>query len=170
MNLVQIKRFFVVSFFLFIGGCATMQAPSKITGQEVPFTKFTRLDGSYLMTDELRGKTVVLVFWASWCQYSRPAIIRIDEYAKNKLKRDDVVFLGVSLDKATDFKKLEEVISYLKTEKFEYFFSGNESYDEAFMAFDGGMLPHIFIINPEGKVVIDGHKDSIIYEYFGVPA
>lgn len=162
------KKIFLLILSLTMCSCASMQSPSKITGQQVPFTKFYRLDGTYLLTDELSGKTAVVVFWASWCSYSRPALQRLDNYARNKLKREDVVFIAPSIDRSDDFQKLKDVISYLKTDKIEYFYSGNDTYDEAYMAFDAGVLPHVFIINPEGRVVIDGHKDSIVYDYFGI--
>ena len=161
----NLKYILLLSCVFYLSSCAVAGTSSKITGQSVPFTKFTKLDGSYIVTDEFLGKTAVVTFWASWCGYSRPVLTRLSNFAK-KLNRSDVLFIAASVDKAHDFEKLKEVIDALKADAHIHCFSGNDVYDEAYMAFDAGVLPHIFIINPQGKVVEEGHKDSFVYEYF----
>ncbi len=164
MNII-INKFIFYLIFCVITSC-TLTNPSKIIGQNVPFTKFQALDGTYLVSDELEGKVSVVIFWASWCAYSRPALKRIDTLAQKYSALDDVKFISVSVDKSADFDKLNDTISYLKTERIEYYYSGNDVYDEAYQAFDASLLPHIFVLNLNGKVVAASHSADIIEDYF----
>lgn len=162
----SILRIFICAALFFVCGCASTGPTSKLqVGEQAPFTKFTKLDGNFLLLDELKGKTVIVVFWASWCNYSRPALVRINDYVKSKLHQDNVVVLAVSVDKASDFQRLLDTINYQHLDNVVHCYSGNDVYDEAFMAFDADNLPHIYIIDPAGNLVGEGHSDSVVYEY-----
>src|SRR5690554_3519895 len=70
-------------------------AQAQDNGEAPDFTLQT-MDGEALTLSDLRGKVVVLNFWATWCppcRYKIPYFIKFqEEFA------DDVVFVGVSLD------------------------------------------------------------------------
>ena len=66
---------------------------SPLIDQPAPDFTLTDLDGNVVSTAELRGKPVVINFWATWCQpciYEHPILI---EGASRY--RDRVHFLGV---------------------------------------------------------------------------
>ena len=63
------------------------------TAQDFP----TEIDGKPGRLSDLRGKVVVLNFWATWCPpcvEEMPALVQM----QHRLKDKDVVLLGVSLD------------------------------------------------------------------------
>ncbi len=75
--------------------------------------KLTKLDGSKLDMASLRGKVVVLNFWATWCG---PCLTEMPMFEKTiaRFKEDkDVVFLAITTDEDRDL-----VAPFLKQHKF----------------------------------------------------
>lgn len=63
---------------------------------EAPDFELTLLDGETIHLSDYRGKTVVLVMWASWCPYCNEEFPMYEEMWQD-MRDDDVVFLGVGL-------------------------------------------------------------------------
>lgn len=80
----------------------SMQAVANLSvGKAAPDLKYPTPDGKELALSSLRGKTVLLDFWASWCRPCRqenPAVVAA--YNKYKSKGFDVY--SVSLDQNKD--------------------------------------------------------------------
>jgi thiol-disulfide isomerase/thioredoxin len=55
------------AIILLLGGCRSEHGTGGFTGQNAPDFTMTMLDGSELTLKELRGKPVLLEFWAPWC-------------------------------------------------------------------------------------------------------
>ena len=63
-----------------------------------PDFSFTTMTGEFLSSDDLRGKVVLIDFWATWCApcvHATPGLARL----QRKYKDDPVVILGVSADR-----------------------------------------------------------------------
>ncbi|WP_263357778.1 TlpA family protein disulfide reductase [Acidicapsa ligni] len=75
-------------------------------GSEKPASLSLRnLQGKDMRLSDLRGKIVVLNFWATWCgpcDAEMPMLVK----AADKYKDDNVAFLGVSVDAADTQKKI----------------------------------------------------------------
>ena len=158
----SIKKFLIYLIFLislqFQVGCSLFSGePHPLLKKEVPYTRYTLIDGSYHSFEELKGKNVVLVFWAEWCSYSKPVIERLNELAKNN-KDNNLVFMAISIDSYDNFPKLEERIIHGKLTNLTHAFSGNALQDEAYMAFQADALPDVYAINKDGVVVAQGHS------------
>ncbi len=145
-----------------------LKATRELVGKLAPSTKFTLLDGSYLTTQELRGKTAVVMFWATWCNNSRRAIIRLNDFAKRFRGKDKIVFIAVSIDKNEKFQTLKDRIYYDKLDSFIHAFSGNEAYDEAYLSCRGENLPYFFVIAANGNVIDNGYDLDLVFEALGV--
>ncbi|TAD96099.1 MAG: AhpC/TSA family protein [Bacteroidetes bacterium] len=77
-------------------------------GQPAPEISLTTPDGKTLALSSLKGKYVLIDFWASWCgpcRQENPNVVKLYEQYKNK----DFEILGVSLDK--DESKWKEAIA-----------------------------------------------------------
>jgi thiol-disulfide isomerase/thioredoxin len=105
------------------------------------------LDGNVLSTAELRGKVVIVIFWATWCPPCREEIPEMIDLA-NRYK-DRLQIVGVSED---DDVTPEEVHQFAKAAKINYpIVMGKDGISREW----GGTpaLPTSFIVNTEGRVV-----------------
>ncbi len=65
-----------------------------VEGQPAPDFSFTMADGSTTRLSDLRGKKVVLNFWATWCTPCREEMP--DLQAASAANPDDLVIIGVN--------------------------------------------------------------------------
>lgn len=92
---------------------------------------------------DMKGKVVVIDFWATWCGPCKKLIPEMNEWAA-KLK-DDVVFIGVSNEKPEVVKK------FMETTKMAYHVAidtQNRMGDK--VGVQG--IPHCLVIGPDGVV------------------
>jgi cytochrome c biogenesis protein CcmG/thiol:disulfide interchange protein DsbE len=80
-------------FALTIGRETTAGASSHV-GRPAPAFSLERLDGGHVTLDELRGRPVVLNFWASWCLPCREEAAMLTKLAADHADRG-VVVIGV---------------------------------------------------------------------------
>lgn len=77
-----------------------------VSGNTAPSFRLELLDGSGALTDEdLKGKPVVINFWASWCIPCREEAPLLEKTWR-AYKNDGVIFLGVNIkDAESDAKR-----------------------------------------------------------------
>lgn len=125
-------------------------ARSKLLGEMAPdFTLPVMLNGepgSRMSLSDLRGRVVVLDFWASWCAPCRAQAPVIDRVARGRDGKD-VVFLGVS----TSGDSWANAVDFAKSENLSYasVFDGESAVGNAYRI---RTLPTVVIIDPEGTV------------------
>jgi len=71
--------------------------PELARARMAPPFAVTTLDGQRISLDDLRGKVVLLDFWATWCGPCREALPHMQKIAKN-FQGQPLVVLSVSLD------------------------------------------------------------------------
>jgi len=75
-------------------------APVRV-GERAPALIVPRLDGSVFDLGALRGKVVVINFWATWCSPCRAEMPQLDAFYRRYRARG-VELLGMSVDDAQD--------------------------------------------------------------------
>ena len=70
-------------------------------GQRAPDFALPTLSGSRMSLASLRGKVVVVDFWAQWCEPCKKELPQLDKLAK-EFAGKNVVILAVNLDKTKD--------------------------------------------------------------------
>ena len=77
------------------------QPPSPLLGQPAPDVRLTALDGSVVELAGLRGRPVIINFWASWCPPCReeaPLLRRVQEEYRDR----GLVVLGVVFEDSAE--------------------------------------------------------------------
>jgi peroxiredoxin len=162
---------FLVGYSVRVNQAATStqveeRTSSAQVGQMAPDFTLSSLIGSKLSLADLRGKVVVLVFWASRCAPSRATMPSLEALVARYRDRG-VVLVGVSLDRTA-----EEATAYLKesglTQLVALWGSFAEARDVAsrYNVFVSGGFgtPHTFIIDRQGIVRFSGHPATLTDE------
>lgn len=120
-------------------------------GDEAPEISVKTMDGADFRLSSLRGKYVVLDFWASWCPDCRrdaPAVVALYD----KFAAKGVEFVGVSFDKnAQSWRSGVEKLGLRYTQVSDLK-PMRES--EVAQAYHISWIPTIYIIDPQGKVAL----------------
>lgn len=105
-------------------------------------------DGKKVKLSELRGKVVMVNFWATWCGPCRHEMPMIVEAAKEWAPKG-VVFVGASLDDKKTQKSIPEFVSEFKVDYPVWL--GASAADLARLHLGGG-VPDTIFLDEEGVI------------------
>lgn len=100
--------------------------------------------------ESLKGKIIVLDFWAIWCSPCVAAIPENNELS-NTYKDRNVQFIGISDDPK---EKLENFIKKVQID----FWVGRDDDKKDFYTYGVTGLPQMYVINRDGIIVYHGHN------------
>ena len=123
--------------------------PSPLIGKSAPDFELNQLNGDRKISlKNLKGKAVLLNFWASWCQECKlEAKILESFHIKYDLGKEKIKIVGIGIQD-TPSKAKNFVKSFGKT-----YFVGLDG-DAGDIALEYGIfgVPESFFIDPEGKI------------------
>jgi len=103
------------------------------------------VDGNQLNVNSLKGKTIFINIWATWCA---PCVAEMPSINKlyNKVDSEDIVFLMISEDNS-----IEKAHNWAKKKDFDFKVYSAPNLPNQFRT---GYVPSTFVINPEGELVL----------------
>lgn len=116
-------------------------------GDEAPDFTVEMLDGSRITLSKLRGKVVLLNFWATWCPPCRQELSCVQKELIDRFAGEAFVFLPLSRG-----EKREVVAAFLH-EKGYAFPAGLDPDASIYGRYAERFIPRNFLIDPSGRIV-----------------
>jgi peroxiredoxin len=116
--------------------------------QQAPDVTFISIDGQKISTQDLRGKVVMVNFWATSCATCVKEMPQMVE-TYNKFKQDGLEFVAVAMKGDPP----NYVLNYAETRKLPFKVALDSGGDLAKQFGDVSMTPTTFVIGKDGKIL-----------------
>ncbi len=143
----------VYSLWTGLAGNKDAQTPSVLVGKPAPDFTLQSFEGEKVRLSDFRGKSLLLNFWASWCN---PCKEEAPELAKAHMSFSNkrVEFIGINI--MDDMKSAQKYIESFG----EKFINVYDPENRIHLDYGIGGVPETFFINPDG-IVTNRHRGPL---------
>ncbi len=130
------------------GGASQSDSTTLVkVGDPAPDFSVALFDGSHLTLSELRGKVVLLNFWATWCPPCRQELTRVQKDLIDRFAGRDFLFLPISRgEKRSDVAAFREKTGYT-------FPMGLDSTRTIYDRYATNFIPRNYLIDRDGRII-----------------
>jgi thiol-disulfide isomerase/thioredoxin len=151
--LVRLTLSILVMTFVVVTGIAMAQHPDDVfVGQKAPALKASPdwINSTPLQLESLRGKTVLLTFWAFDCPYCAEALPYVKEWHE-KYAADGLIVIGVHTPRNDKERNVASLREAVKTKGIRYAVVADNKYD-IWGDYLCNVWPSHFVIDREGVI------------------
>lgn len=128
-------------------GGRSFGSDSPLLGQAIGNVTLTQLDGTVVRLDQLKGKVIILDFWATWCAPCVSSLPKVMDAVK-QMDPKKVVFIAVNEGEN------EDVIKRFLDQREWKLSVGLDIEMKVGDKLGATALPHTLIIGPDGKIAV----------------
>lgn len=149
MRLQKTKLYCIGLLLIFLSGCgdgsggeSNVKPEDIIVGGNVGHFSLPTLDGQNLNSSSLKGKPVVLNFWATWCQNCMKEIPELKKVAAGTGAK----VIGIALDE----DGVQTIKPFVESHQINYtILVGNQ---EIFQQFNGVAIPYTLVLDGSHRI------------------
>jgi peroxiredoxin len=128
----------------FVLGLGAWQTRRHLAGGEAPAAVLTTLDGERVSLESLRGKPVLLAFWAPWCTVCAAESQNLSWVTRLAGRRAHVVSVAAS------FEDVGQVRAYVRDHAVDYPVLLGD--DALLRAFRVDAFPTVYVLDADGRI------------------
>ncbi len=129
-------------------------------GMDVPRFTVEMLDGTHVDIADLKGKVVLVNFWATWCRFCVAELAVVEAGIMERFKDTDLVFIAISRGET------KATVEKFMKQKGYTFPVGLDPDETIFNKFATTGIPRNFVIGRDGKIAMasKGYSPEIFAE------
>jgi peroxiredoxin len=138
-----------VSCFIFFVACGKSQERVSYTkvGDTVPSFSLATLEGTTFHTEAMKGKVVLLNFWATWCAPCLIEMPKLESEIWQKYKGLDFAMIAIAREQG-----YQEIKAFQEKHKFT-FPMGPDPNRAIYSKFSNAGIPRNYLINRKGQII-----------------
>ena len=116
-------------------------------GDKAPDFTVEMVNGEKITLSKLKGKVVLINFWATWCPPCRQEMTHVQKEIIDHFKGQDFVFLPISRGEK------KEVVEAFREKQGYTFPMGLDPTQEIYKKYASNYIPRNFVVGKDGKVI-----------------
>ena len=116
-------------------------------GDKAPDFTVEMFNGEKITLSQLKGKVVLINFWATWCPPCRQELTHVQKEIIDHFKGQDFVFLPISRGEK------KSVVEAFRQKQGYTFPMGLDPKQEVYKKYASNYIPRNFVVGKDGKVI-----------------